>query len=296
MPGLASGSKLPVYIDIDIGVVLFTRATRCKRFRRDKRVDVKNRSGGKMTASPPIHVFVVAPVMLCWGFEKLLNTACPGIRMSGSAPSLATGLLIAHQSPVDVLVVDHDEGYGEDALAQAAERFPVLLLTSGEPLSTLQQVRDTGVCAAVRKSDAASVLMHAIKGVSEQRPQASWCESTIAYRQAAGATAAQDPEAAEIATLTARERQLIQVLMSHSEASGKVIAGHVGISEHTLRNHLTSIYTKLGLHNRLGLHAYAARHHLDGRPPQHDEPAPRGVRAARPDTLRCVLSPSRHKG
>ena len=224
-----------------------------------------------MNTNPPIHVFVVAPVMLCWGFEKLVHTACPGIRMSGSAPSLAAGLIIARRSPVDVLVVDHDEGYGEHALAQAAESFPVLLLTSGEPLSTLQQVRDTGVSAAVRKSDAASVLMHAIRGVTGRRTAPSaplaapWCESEIAYPRGTQVPEAQDPEAARIATLTSRERQLIRVLMRHSEDPGKVIASHIGISEHTLRNHLTSIYTKLGLHSRLGLHAYAAKHHLDGR-------------------------------
>jgi two-component system nitrate/nitrite response regulator NarL len=235
-----------------------------------------------MKTNQPIHVFVVAPVMLCWGFEKLVDTACPGIRMSGSAPSLAQGLVVARQSLVDILVVDHDEGYGAEALAQAAESFPVLLLTSGEPLATLEQVRDTGVAAAVRKSDAASVLVHAIRCILERRPQGAtplqgpWCDSTIAYPGGAEARGPQDPDLARIATLTSRERQLIQVLMRHFEDSGKVIAGHVGISEHTLRNHLTSIYTKLGLHSRLGLHAYAAKHHLDRHGQAHDMP-PTGI-------------------
>jgi two-component system, NarL family, nitrate/nitrite response regulator NarL len=41
-----------------------------------------------------------------------------------------------------------------------------------------------------------------------------------------------------------------------------VIASRLCISEHTLRNHLTSIYSKLGLSSRLDLYAYATRHRL----------------------------------
>ncbi len=42
-----------------------------------------------------------------------------------------------------------------------------------------------------------------------------------------------------------------------------MIASRLCISEHTLRNHLTSIYTKLQLSNRLDLYAYATRHSLN---------------------------------
>jgi len=42
-----------------------------------------------------------------------------------------------------------------------------------------------------------------------------------------------------------------------------VFAERLHISEHTLRNHLTSIYSKLGLSNRLDLYAYAHKHGLN---------------------------------
>ena len=44
---------------------------------------------------------------------------------------------------------------------------------------------------------------------------------------------------------------------------GKVIAQRLNISEHTLRNHLTSIYRKLSVSNRAELHAYVNRHGLE---------------------------------
>jgi two-component system nitrate/nitrite response regulator NarL len=46
----------------------------------------------------------------------------------------------------------------------------------------------------------------------------------------------------------------------NASAIERDIAQRLHISEHTLRNHLTSIYAKLGLGNRLELYAYANRH------------------------------------
>ncbi len=61
---------------------------------------------------------------------------------------------------------------------------------------------------------------------------------------------------------TLRERQTIAAMTSDAGAPGKVIADRLCISEHTLRNHLTSIYSKLGLSNRVDLYAYATRNRL----------------------------------
>jgi FixJ family two-component response regulator len=40
----------------------------------------------------------------------------------------------------------------------------------------------------------------------------------------------------------------------------KQIAAKLCMSEHTLRNHLTSIFSKLGIKNRFSLFAYAKQH------------------------------------
>jgi DNA-binding CsgD family transcriptional regulator len=59
-----------------------------------------------------------------------------------------------------------------------------------------------------------------------------------------------------------RERQTIAAVSSDVAAPAKVIARKLCISEHTLRNHLTSIYSKLEVANRLDLYAYATRNRL----------------------------------
>ena len=47
-------------------------------------------------------------------------------------------------------------------------------------------------------------------------------------------------------------------------ASEKLIglASLLGISENTLRNHLNTVYSKLGVRGRPGLHAFATEHGL----------------------------------
>ena len=71
-----------------------------------------------------------------------------------------------------------------------------------------------------------------------------------------------DPEQKKIGSLTERERQIIVGVASHVGATARTIAETLHISEHTLRNHLTSIYDKLEVANRLELFAYAHKHNL----------------------------------
>ena len=85
----------------------------------------------------------------------------------------------------------------------------------------------------------------------------------LARKKTAGAN---DPEQQKIANLTPRERQTIEVMASDASTPGKLLAERLHISEHTLRNHLTSIYSKLALTNRLALYLYAHRHGLLEKP------------------------------
>ena len=53
-----------------------------------------------------------------------------------------------------------------------------------------------------------------------------------------------------------------RLLTGEPETSITALAKKIHTSEHTLRNHLTSIYNKLGLAGRLQLHIFASRHGL----------------------------------
>jgi DNA-binding NarL/FixJ family response regulator len=66
--------------------------------------------------------------------------------------------------------------------------------------------------------------------------------------------------------LTRRERWIVASVVRHKGAPNKVIADDLHISGHTLRNHLASIYSKLGVHRRLDLVLYAIERGLAQQP------------------------------
>jgi len=68
------------------------------------------------------------------------------------------------------------------------------------------------------------------------------------------------PEAAKIATLTKREHEVVSLLSEGLQ--NKQIAIRLSISETTVRHHLTSIFNKLKVANRLALVIYAYRQGL----------------------------------
>jgi two-component system nitrate/nitrite response regulator NarL len=61
--------------------------------------------------------------------------------------------------------------------------------------------------------------------------------------------------------LTARERQIVAAVMD--ACPNKEIAEKFAISEKTVKHHLTNIFNKVGVSNRLELALFAVHHHLD---------------------------------
>jgi DNA-binding NarL/FixJ family response regulator len=62
--------------------------------------------------------------------------------------------------------------------------------------------------------------------------------------------------------LSSREREIVAGMVQMSGRKQLAVADALGMSEHTLRNHLTAIYAKLGVHGRLELHLFATEHGL----------------------------------
>jgi DNA-binding CsgD family transcriptional regulator len=67
-------------------------------------------------------------------------------------------------------------------------------------------------------------------------------------------------------TLTPAERKVVSAVVRHRSAPNKVIAAALNISEHTLRNHLSTIYSKLDIHRRVDLVMYAVERKLGNLP------------------------------
>jgi DNA-binding CsgD family transcriptional regulator len=99
--------------------------------------------------------------------------------------------------------------------------------------------------------------------ISDKAPQAA--KRKFCPRQLASAPpswAAGMDESPAHSTLTAAERKVVAAVMRHKDSPNKVVAAFRHLSEHTLLNHLASIYGKLGIHRRVNLVLYGIEHKL----------------------------------
>lgn len=203
-----------------------------------------------------------------WGLEKLINGEKPKMEVVGTATNSAEALGLLKKTSPDVILVDLDLN-GESG----ANIIPSLITNSNAKVLVLTGARDPklreaaillGACGLVGKEESAETILKAIEGVHRGElwlDRATTGRIFVALAQGKGAPAV-DPEAEHIASLTARERQIVFTIVNTAGASARTIAERLHISEHTLRNHLTSIYEKLGVANRLELYVYADKYDL----------------------------------
>src|SRR5262249_33827302 len=171
----------------------------------------------------------------------------------------------------DVIVLDLDLG-GENAieslplLLRTVPATRVLVLTGVRDPEVHRQAIRQGAVGLVVKEKAAETLLAAIARV---RGGEVWLEPAMIARVLGDLTRPQpspqtSPEAAKIARLTERERDVIALV--GEGLRNKYIAERLYISEATVRHHLTAIFAKLGVSDRFELAIYAYQHGL-AKPP-----------------------------
>jgi DNA-binding NarL/FixJ family response regulator len=116
------------------------------------------------------------------------------------------------------------------------------------------------------KSEASTSLFKAIRKIHGGEV---WFNRSLASRAIAEAfgPAKVDPEAAKIADLTAREREVITLIAEGRR--NKQIGERLFLSERTVGHYLSSIFSKLEVGDRLELLIYACQHGLARIPYPH---------------------------
>jgi DNA-binding NarL/FixJ family response regulator len=202
---------------------------------------------------------------------RMLIEREPGIEVVSETATATEALALRGTRP-DVILLDISlrTESGLDFLPRLLRHYApakVLVLTAIEDPETQLQAIEGGASGVVMKEQAPEVLVKAIHAVSSGEPWIGSALSIAALHKLARARAEKtktDPEAAKIALLTPREREVIAVVTRG--LNGARIARELKISEATVRHHITSILSKLEVSNKLELAVYAFHHGL-GKPP-----------------------------
>jgi len=203
---------------------------------------------------------------MLWGLERLIEAEGSSLTLVGSAADAVEATALCAALQPDIVLLDLDLK-GSSSLAF----LPALLDNGVSRVVILSANRDQGVLTEAVKLGARGVVskeaptedvLLAIRKVHEGDLwlDQSLMRSLLGQLVAPPTTA--DPEAQRIGSLTAREREVIGMLVSGKGALNKELAERAFISERTLRNHLTAIYQKLAVANRLELYVYAVKHKL----------------------------------
>lgn len=220
--------------------------------------------------SEPIRVFLIDDHRtILWGLEKLIESGNPGMRVVGSATSYTEAARVIEELNPDIVVLDLDLGHesGLDAIPKllATSKAKILVLTGLRDESVRHKAVLAGARGVVEKEARADAILSAISKVHEGEiwlDRASTGRLLVEVSRKNSRKETPSPEQQKIAALTLREREIIALTALNPGATAKTVAEKLHISEHTLRNHLTSIYEKLGVANRLELFAFAHQHKL----------------------------------
>lgn len=202
---------------------------------------------------------------LVWGLQQLISAQSPRMHVVATAHEASQALSLAQQHRPDLVLLDLDlDGRsGLDILPALSrqQNCQVLVLTGERKPQVLDQAVQLGARGVLRKDASGETV---IKAMDKVHSGEVWLDRASMARMLGSLRQRQAPGAEQVrqATLTQRERKIIQTILAGHGAGNKVLATRLFISEHTLRNHLSSIYHKLGVASRLELYVYALKHRM----------------------------------
>jgi len=220
-----------------------------------------------MEAAPQrIRILIVDGQLVVREGLRLLIENHPGIKIAAMASTAAEALGILARETFDLIILNLELG-GADALTlipelrRAASTARILALTATRDSAVHQKAVELGAMGVVLKDDAAELLINAIEKVHLGEV---WLDrlsqGAVIWKLTTQEKTALDPQLQKIASLTHREREVITLIAEGLK--NKQIGQRLFISHTTVTHHLSSIYAKLGVSDRLELVIFAFAHKL----------------------------------
>jgi DNA-binding NarL/FixJ family response regulator len=222
-----------------------------------------------MPTSPPqpIRILLIDDHVVVRTALRILIESQESLTMVGEAGNRQEALELAAKQQPDIILLDIDLG-GENGLdfiadlLAAANEARIVVLTGVRDPQVHQRAVSLGAMGLVQKDRAFEVLVGAIERVNAGE---AWLDpalmaKVLAEMSGANRNKAVDPEEAKIATLTDREREVLTLI--GQGLKNKELADKLFISEWTVRHHITSIFAKLEVSDRVELILYAYKRGL----------------------------------
>ena len=203
------------------------------------------------------------------GLAMVINTRQAEMEIVGMVTSIEEVPLLAYEKKPDLIILDLDLRGTNSLDSLPALRThtdaKILILTGLRDTTLFERAMELGANGILLKDEPAATILKAIEKVARGE---IWASQEILGRllnklAKMRNNQGQNPENRKIAELTAREKEIIATLLSLDSSTNEDIAGHLYISQSTLKNHLTAIYSKLEVKNRLELMKYALNNRLN---------------------------------
>jgi len=180
------------------------------------------------------------------GLSALLNDQ-PDITVVGSAATVADSITRTQELQPDVVLIDFrlTDGTGADAasgIRQVRPEAKLIFLTREDSDAARFAAVEAGASAFIHKSRAAAEVVQAIRAVASGgtlfTPRTI---ATLLHRRREIGT--------QLESLTHREKQVLRLMAEGT--SSREIAARLSISYTTVRTHIRSLGSKLGVHSKL---------------------------------------------
>ena len=183
-----------------------------------------------------------------------------GLDVIGEAADGREALRLAQALEPDVLILDMEmpELTGAEVarrLQEAQSPVRILALSAYDDAEYIAELLDTGAAGYFTKEENLDTIVAAVRGIAagEQGWLSRRVAATVMRLQRDGAP---EPDHG----LSEREVEVLRYVAEGQ--TNPQIAEVLFLSEHTVRNHLANIYSKLGLRNRVEAVAWAWRNGL----------------------------------
>ena len=199
--------------------------------------------------------------------RRLLD-AEPDLVVVGEAGDGEEAVALTLQYEPDILLLDvampHANGMEVlQQIAAASKTTRIIMVTGAVEENELRQALRLGARGFVLKESGAEQLLESIRVVHGGEyfvGRECMADLVSAVRSRGVVLEGRAPRKADFG-LTTRERQIVSAVVNAYQ--NKEIAEKFAISEKTVKHHLTNIFNKVGVSNRLELALFAVHHRLD---------------------------------